>query len=382
MVKKIALLGASGSIGTSTFKVVAEQRDRLQISIAQANSNYTLLLDKAIEFGIKYSILSGIGDKALQDKIRKEYPQLKIYFGHQELIRILRDEDYDIGLNAIGGSAGIEATFAILERGKRLALANKESLVMGGHLVKNIAKEGQIIPVDSEHSALFQAMQAGKKEEIRKLIITASGGAFRTRDLSTFADITPAMALKHPNWEMGAKITLDSATMFNKALEVIEAHWLFDMPYDRIEAVIHPQSFIHSLLQYIDGSIIAQMGYPDMMLPILYALSYPERYQSDLVKTDLLNYPDLNFEKIERERYPLYFLGVEVGEKGGILPTVMNAAVEAAMQLFLKQKIRFTEIYKVVYDAVNSAKQIENPGLESIIMINKAQFESSLSKYS
>ncbi|MDD3536535.1 MAG: 1-deoxy-D-xylulose-5-phosphate reductoisomerase, partial [Candidatus Cloacimonetes bacterium] len=304
MVKKIALLGATGSIGNSTFEVMREQRERLCISLAAAYQDYESLGRLAREFRIPALVFSGITDTALKAKIRLENPQSKVYFGSSDLLKLLANEDYDIGLNAIGGSSGIEATFAILQAGKPLALANKESLVMGGHLLKDLSGQAQIIPVDSEHSALFQAIGVSPHQEIRKLIITASGGAFRTLSLAEFAKITPAMALRHPNWEMGAKVTLDSATMFNKALEVMEAHWLFDMPYKKIEAIIHPQSVIHSIVEYIDGSHLAQLSYPDMKIPILYALSYPERYPSELVKTDLYQYPELNFAAIEPERYP------------------------------------------------------------------------------
>ncbi|MCK9557613.1 MAG: 1-deoxy-D-xylulose-5-phosphate reductoisomerase, partial [Candidatus Cloacimonetes bacterium] len=315
----------------------------------------------------------------MQQSIRDECPEQKVYFGRQALLALLDDADYDIGLNAIGGSAGIEATFAILQRGKQLALANKESLVMGGHLVQKLKKPGQILPVDSEHSAIFQALGKHPHHEVQKLIITASGGAFRTLPLQDFSRITPQMALKHPNWDMGAKVTLDSATMFNKALEVMEAHWLFDMPYERIEAVIHPQSIIHSLVQFRDGSMLAQISSPDMSLPILYALSYPERWQSELVQTNLLELPQLSFEDISAERYPLYYLGLEVAKQGGILPTVMNAAVEAAMKLFLEGKIPFTGIFPLVERTIAEAQQIPDPDLSSIVAANRNYYNRCLS---
>lgn len=378
MVKKIALLGATGSIGTSTFEVLREQRERLCVSLAAAYKDYEKLGRLAREFRIPVLVFTGITDTALKAKIRLENPQSKVYFGSSELLKLLANEDYDIGLNAIGGSSGIEATFAILQVGKPLALANKESLVMGGHLLKDLGGQAQIIPVDSEHSALFQAIGASPHQEIRKLIITASGGAFRTLPLADFARVTPAMALKHPNWEMGGKVTLDSATMFNKALEVMEAHWLFDMPYKKIEAIIHPQSVIHSIVEYIDGSHLAQLSYPDMKIPILYALSYPKRYPSELVKTDLYQYPELNFAAIEPERYPLYYLGLEAAKAGGILPTVINAAVEAAMQLFLSEKISFPELSQRVKKTLDKAEQISKPSLEEILWANKYYYDTCL----
>lgn len=381
MVKKLALLGATGSIGTSTFEVLREQSANVKISLASAHSNHAKLCALADYFEIPSLIFTGIPDLALQKQIREANSQRKIYFGNADLIHLLRSEDYDIGLNAIGGSAGIEATFAILEAGKTLALANKESLVLGGHLVARLPAKNQIIPVDSEHSALFQAIGRHPQREIRKLIITASGGAFRTLPLKDFAKITPAMALKHPNWDMGAKVTLDSATMFNKALEVMEAHWLFDMPYSRIEAIIHPQSVIHSMVEFIDGSHLAQLSYPDMKIPILYALSYPERFASSLVQTDLLKHAQLNFEAIEPQRYPLFYLGLEVAKQGGILPTVMNAAVEAAMKLFLEEKITFSQINTLVQRSVNSATQIDNPDLPTILSANLEYHRKCLEHY-
>jgi 1-deoxy-D-xylulose-5-phosphate reductoisomerase len=370
MVKKIALLGATGSIGSSTFEVVREQAESLSISIAAAHKEHSKLCALGREFAIPVLVFTGISDPALQKQIRAEHPERKIYFGSAELLRLLRNEDYDIGLNAIGGSAGIEATFAILKAGKTLALANKESLVMGGHLVAKLRSENQIIPVDSEHSAIFQAIGQHPSSELRKLIITASGGAFRNLPLTDFDTITPAMALKHPNWDMGAKVTLDSATMFNKALEVMEAHWLFAMPYEKIEAIIHPQSVIHSLVEFIDGSHLAQLSYPDMKIPILYALSYPQRYPSSLVQTDLLAHRNLSFESIDRARYPLFYLGLQAGFAGGLMPTVVNAAVEAAMQLFLSEIIRFTDIHAIVANALDEQENHAHPSLEEIISCN------------
>ncbi len=381
MVKKVALLGATGSIGSSFFEVLAEQSSRLQVTFAAAHSSFQKLCPLALRFQIPSLVFTGIDDDARQEQIRAPYPQLDIYFGGDELLRLLASEDYEIALNAIGGSAGIQATFAILKRGKTLALANKESLVMGGHLVQKLKSPGQIIPVDSEHSAIFQALGKHPSSEIKKLIITASGGAFRDLPLDDFARITPAKALKHPNWDMGAKVTLDSATMFNKALEVMEAHWLFDLPYGQIEAVMHPESVIHSLVQYVDGSLLAQLSFPDMKLPILYALSYPERWASDLVQTDLLSFGALNFREIEARRYPLFFLGLDVAKAGGILPTVMNSAIEASMELFLGGKISFTEIHSVVEEAVQSATQIPDPDLETIIHTNQEVYLRLLTKH-
>ena len=370
--KTLALLGATGSIGTSALEVAAEQR--IRISLASAHQDYQKLLAIGRKHQIPCLVLTGISELDLQEKIRKANPDLNIYFGVSSLLNALREEDYDIALNAITGSAGLRSTFEILSRQKTLALANKESLVMAGHLVQELKGTQAIIPVDSEHSAIFQAIGKHPLSEIRKLHLTASGGAFRDLPLEQFASITPEQALKHPNWSMGAKVTLDSATMFNKALEVIEAHWLFGLPYDRISAIIHPQSVIHSLVEFIDGSFLAQLSVPDMKLPILYALSWPERVESDLVKTELNLLPDLTFRSIEPERYPLFYLGLEAAKQGGIHPTVMNAAVEAASALFLKGIIPFTEITDLVKAALDRQSPIAHPDLETIIEVNRRVF--------
>jgi len=367
--KTLALLGATGSIGTSTLEVAAEQQ--IRICLATANRDYQKLMELGKRFDIPCLILTGISDPALQNSIKAAHPKHRIYFGETALLSALANEDYDLALNAITGSAGLRSTFAILERGKSLALANKESLVMAGHLIAEIQLQNPILPVDSEHSAIFQAIGKHPANELRKLHITASGGAFRDLPLGDFTNITPKQALMHPNWNMGAKVTLDSATMFNKALEVIEAHWLFGLPYERINAVIHPQSVIHSLVEFIDGSLLAQLSVPDMKLPILYALSYPDRVTSQLVQTDLISLPELTFREIEPERYPLFYLGVEAAHAGGIYPTVMNAAVEAASQLFLQGFVPFTGITEMVKTALDGQSPILHPDLETIIEVNR-----------
>lgn len=376
--KKLALLGATGSIGSSTLEVAMEQQ--IPITLASAHRDYPKLLEAAIKHKIACVSLTGVSEPSLQARLRRENPQLRIYYGESELLKALQEEDYDIALNAITGSAGLRSTFAILNRGKTLALANKESLVMAGHLVREYTSDSPIIPVDSEHSAIFQAIGAHPASEIRKLHITASGGAFRELPLQDFNKITPAEALKHPNWSMGAKVTLDSATMFNKALEVIEAHWLFGLPYTQIEAIIHPQSVIHSLVEFIDGSFLAQMSVPDMKLPILYALSWPSRVPSALVKTSLLELPELSFQAIESQRYPLFYLGLEAAKTGGIHPTVMNAAVEAASSLFLKGLIRFTDIPGIVRKALDWQTPLTFPDLDTIIEVNLRVFQKVFSQ--
>ncbi|MDZ4182654.1 MAG: 1-deoxy-D-xylulose-5-phosphate reductoisomerase [Candidatus Cloacimonadaceae bacterium] len=378
--KKLALLGATGSIGTSALAVLDEQAERYSLAFICAHSDHAGLCRIAYRYKVSTLVLTGISDRSQQASISTAHPSLHIYFGEEELLRLLENEDYDIALNAISGSAGLRSTFAILGRGKTLALANKESLVMAGHLVQRLKTDRQasILPVDSEHSALFQAIGAHPGLEIRKLHITASGGAFRELPLKDFAHITVAQALKHPNWDMGAKVTLDSATMFNKALEVMEARWLFGLDYDRITALIHPQSVIHSMVEFVDGSILAQLSNPDMKLPILYALSHPERHPSKLVETDFLQMAALTFASIEPERYPLYYLGLEVARAGGILPTVINSANEAALQLFLHGKIGFADIHRVVEKAVRAYPNLPDPDLETIIHVNREVYQSVL----
>ncbi len=369
---KIALLGATGSIGSSTLEVVKEQAQKYSVQIASAHTDHRKLFRIALDFDIPVLVLTGITDRD-KNAIRLSAPHQNVFFGETELLSVLRNEDYDIALNAISGSAGLRSSFAIVGRGKRLALANKESLVMAGHLLMPLIKEKgvELLPVDSEHSAIFQALGSRPAAEIRKLHITASGGAFRDLPLEDFARITPQQALKHPNWEMGAKVTLDSATMLNKALEVMEAHWLFGLPYDKIGAVLHPQSVIHSLVEFVDGSLLAQLSVPDMKLPILYTLSHPQRLSSNLVQTDLTALPPLTFCDIDPRRFPLYYLGLEVAREGGILPTVYNSANEAALQLFLAGTIGFADIHAICARAVAAQKNTPAPDVDTIVAVNR-----------
>lgn len=369
MVKKsIALLGATGSIGTSTLAVVEEQK--IPVVLATAHKNYTSLLHSAYRHHIPSLFFTGIEDKALQAKLKSENPAINIYFGEKELLKAIEEEDYDIALNAIAGSAGLRYSYAVLKNKKLLALANKESLVMGGHILTKMLSNKQILPVDSELSALFQAIGKHPAEEIKLLHLTASGGIFRNLPLEDFNKITPQQALKNPNWTMGAKVTLDSATMFNKALEVMETHWLFNQPYSKIKAVIHPQSIVHSLVEFIDGSFLAQISKPDMKLPVLYALSYPQRVQSGLVETDLISLPPLTFQDIEPQRYPLFYLGLEAAKAGGIYPTVINSAVEAVSALFLQNKIPYLKMFDLVKKALDEQEPVPNPDMETILQIN------------
>lgn len=380
---KLALLGATGSIGTSTLAVLREQSAHFTLSLVSAHTDWQSLLRIAEEFKVKTLVLTGITYPRQQEELRRQLPRHRILYGGDGLLEALREGDYDVALNAVSGSAGLQASFAIAQRGKRLALANKESLVMAGHLLIPLIKEtgAKLIPVDSEHSALFQCIGDRPESEIRKVHITASGGAFRDLPLDRFADITPQQALKHPNWNMGAKVTLDSATMFNKALEVMEAHWLFGLPYAKIGALLHPQSVVHSLVEFVDGSFLAQLSAPDMKLPILCALSHPRRLPSQLVQTDLTRLGDLTFGALDPRRYPLFYLGLEVAREGGLLPTALNAANEAALQLFLSGRIAFTDIHRLCAEALEDFANIPSPSLEEIISANRAVFAAVTSRH-
>jgi 1-deoxy-D-xylulose-5-phosphate reductoisomerase len=382
--RKIALLGATGSIGSSVLDVVREQGNDLRIVLASGHTRIAGLTKIAGDFDIPALFFTGIDDPIQPPIVRTQNPGRRVFFGENDLLAALRDMDYDIAVNAISGSAGLAASYEVLKRGKPLALANKESLVMAGHILMPLSRAtgAKVIPVDSEHSALFQCLGDHPPAQVRKLHITASGGAFRELPLKDFPAITPHQALKHPNWDMGAKVTLDSATMMNKALEVMEAHWLFGVPYDRIEALIHPQSVIHSLVEFIDGSILAQMSVPDMRLPVLYALSWPHRFPSQLVRTDLLELGNLSFHPIDQDRYPLFYLGLEAARSGGLYPTVLNSANEAALKLFLEGRIGFTQIVDIVRQALDECPQASEPSMDDILRANRATFAAVLSSHS
>lgn len=372
--KSIVILGITGSIGLSAVDVVRNHKDEFKIEIASAHRNFSKLFDLAKEFGIKNLVLT---DEICKSNIKDIPDGVNLYFGYEDLLKLLNDSDYDIVLNSIAGSAGLRASIKTIDRGKDLALANKESLVMAGHIVnkKLETSSSRLLPVDSEHSALFQMIHDKPFESIRKLYLTASGGPFRSLDLNEFQNITIKDTLKHPTWSMGSKITVDSATMMNKGLEVIEAHWLYHQPYNKIDAVIHPQSIIHSMVEFVDGSILSQMSNPSMKLPILYAFTHPERLESDVVETDIFKLQDLTFQEITKDRYPLFYLAMDAGEASGIFPTLMNASNEAAVQLFLEEKIHFTEIYKLVDSFMQKQNNIVNPDLETIIRLNEETYD-------
>jgi 1-deoxy-D-xylulose-5-phosphate reductoisomerase len=336
----VAILGSTGSIGRSTLAVLDRHQDRFRVVALAARRNASRLAEQADRVRPSLVVLTEAGAAAPADWAR----------GDEGLIAAATHPDVDIVVNAVVGAAGLSATLATLEAGKRLALANKESLVAGGPLVLDALRRGggELIPVDSEHSAILQCLPGGAPLGVRRLILTASGGAFRGRSRAELERVTPQDALRHPTWDMGAKITVDSATLANKALEVIEAHFLFDLPYDRLETVVHPQSIVHSMVEFDDGSVLSQMGFPTMELPILYALTHPARFQDGVRPFDPVAAGPLTFEPIDHECFPTFGLGIAAGRTGGTAPAVFNAANEVAVAAFLDESLRFVEIPEII----------------------------------
>ncbi|WP_338948648.1 1-deoxy-D-xylulose-5-phosphate reductoisomerase [Fusobacterium nucleatum] len=354
--KKILILGSTGSIGTNALELIRNNKEQYQVVGISGNRNIELLKKQIEEFK-PTSIYIGSEQDALN--LKKEYSFLKeVYFGENGLAELSKNSDYDIILTAVSGAIGIDATVEAIKRRKRIALANKETMVSAGVYINKLLKEypkAEIVPVDSEHSALFQSLQGFKKENVKKLIITASGGTFRGKDLAYLENVTVEQALKHPNWSMGKKITIDSSTLVNKGLEVIEAHELFNIDYDNIEIIVHPQSIVHSMIEYVDGSIIAQMGVANMKTPILYAFTYPEKeYNSSINFLDLIKNNNLTFEEADRKVFKGIDLAYRAGRTGDTMPTVFNASNEIAVELFMKKKIKFLDIYRIIEEAMNS----------------------------
>ena len=354
--KKILILGSTGSIGTNALELNRNNREHYQVIGISGNKNIELLKKQIEEFK---PTLIYVGTEQDALNLKKEYSFLKeVYFGENGLAELSKNSDYDIILTAVSGAIGIDATVEAIKRRKRIALANKETMVSAGVYINKLLKEypkAEIVPVDSEHSALFQSLQGFKKENVKKLIITASGGTFRGKDLAYLENVTVEQALKHPNWSMGKKITIDSSTLVNKGLEVIEAHELFNIDYDNIEIIVHPQSIVHSMIEYVDGSIIAQMGVANMKTPILYAFTYPEKeFNSSINFLDLIKTSNLTFEEPNRKIFKGIDLAYKAGKIGGTMPTVFNASNEVAVELFMKKKIKFLDIYRIIEEAMNS----------------------------
>lgn len=381
MQKNISILGATGSIGINALTVIRENTDKFNITALTADKNWKSLIELIEEFKPKYV---SIGTQEGYLAIKERFPNINIFIGNEGLKTIGQLDETDILLTAVSGSVGLESTIEAIKKEKIIALANKETMVAGGYLIRELLKKykATIIPVDSEHSAIFQSLKSGNHEEIERIILTASGGPFRGKDLDFLKNVTLEQALKHPNWSMGAKITIDSSTLVNKGLEVIEAHHLFDVNYDKIDVIVHPQSVIHSMVEFIDKSIIAQMGVPDMKTPILLAFTYPNRIENTLLpKFDFMKYSNLTFEKVDFEVFNGLKLAYEAGKLGASFPIVYNAANEAAVDLFLKKKISYLDICKIIESKIEKHNKMSALDLDVIIKLDKETKESIYNLY-
>jgi len=364
--KNISLLGSTGSIGKQTLEVAAANPDKMKIRVLAAHTSDTVLEEQIRAFEPDFAVLS---DKEAAARLKARYHgKTEILAGEEGLLAAATYSEVDTVLASMVGYAGLRPTMAAINCGKNIALANKETLVAAGSLVMEaVAKNNvSLTPVDSEHSAIFQALQGGKEDEVKRLLITASGGPFRGKKRSELKSVTLAQCLNHPNWSMGKKITVDSSTLANKGLEVIEAHWLFNMPYEKIDVVVHPQSIIHSLVEFCDGSVIAQLGEPDMRLPIQYALSYPCRYHKAFDQLDLIKSGTLTFEAPDMEAFPSLRIAIDCGKAGGTLPCVFNAANEEAVYAFLDNKIKYLDIPYITEKVASLHKNIAAPCIEDI----------------
>ena len=373
--KKIAILGSTGSIGTQTLEVVRENKD-IEVLALAAGNNITLLEQQIREF---HPRLVGVWaeEKAEELKSRIRDTGTKVVSGMDGLLEIAQIEGSEILVTAIVGMIGIRPTIAAIEAGKDIALANKETLVTAGHIIMPLAKKMgvKILPVDSEHSAIFQSLQGSRRSEVKKILLTASGGPFRGKKQEDLLNIRVEDALKHPNWAMGRKITIDSSTMVNKGLEVMEAKWLFDVDIDDVQVVVQPQSVIHSMVEFVDGAVIAQLGTPDMKLPIQYALYYPERRYLPGDRVDFWKIGHLDFEEPDMDTFYGLELAYEAGRTGGTLPTVFNAENELAVSQFLNREIKYLEIIEIIEDCMRAHKTIENPTVEQILETEAATYE-------
>lgn len=364
--KNISLLGSTGSIGRQTIEVAAANPDKLKIRTLVAHHSDELLEEQIKAVEPDFAVLT---DKEAAARLATRYHgKTEILAGEEGLLAAATYEKVDTVLASMVGYAGLRPTMAAIKCGKNIALANKETLVAGGSLVMNAVREHgvSLTPVDSEHSAIFQSLRGGGEKEVKRLLITASGGPFRGRKRAELENVTLAQCLNHPNWSMGKKITVDSSTLANKGLEVIEAHWLFAMPYEKIDVVVHPQSIVHSLVEFCDGSVIAQLGEPDMRLPIQYALSWPERYSYSFEQLDLVRAGTLTFEAPDLEAFPSLRIAIDCGKAGGTLPCAFNAANEEAVYAFLDDKIRYLDIPYITAKVTELHKNILQPTIEDI----------------
>ncbi|MEI7595735.1 MAG: 1-deoxy-D-xylulose-5-phosphate reductoisomerase [Bacteroidota bacterium] len=364
MTKKIAILGSTGSIGTQALDVIREHSDLFEVEVLTGNNNVNLLIKQALEFQPNAVVITE--DKHYETlKTALTNTDIKVFAGYDSLCSIVEMESIDIVLTALVGYAGLKPTIHAIEAGKPIALANKETLVVAGELITKLASEKavNIYPVDSEHSAIFQCLNGEFHNKIEKIYLTASGGPFRGKNAAFLESVSPEQALKHPNWEMGAKITIDSATLMNKGLEVIEAKWLFNLKKEQIDIIVHPQSIVHSIVQFQDGSMKAQMGLPDMKLPILYAMAYPNRVKTTFPRFNFMDYPQLSFEQPDLKTFRNLQLAFDAMDKGGNMPCILNGANEIAVYAFLQKKIGFLDISRVIEKCMEKCQFINTPEL-------------------
>lgn len=380
--KRIAILGSTGSIGTQTLDIIRDYPDLYEVQVLVANNNTDLLIKQAREFDPDAVVIADKSKYPILKESLSDIP-VKVYAGNEAIEQIVALDNVDIVLTAMVGFSGLLPTIRALEAGKTVALANKETLVVGGHIIKQVMLQhsASIIPVDSEHSAIFQCLRGETSSSIHKLILTASGGPFRGKNLQFLEKASPSEALNHPNWKMGNKVTIDSASLMNKGLEVIEAHWLFGVPGNQIEVIIHPQSVIHSLVEFKDGSVKAQLGVPNMRIPIQYALDFPQRSFSSKNRFSFTDYPEFTFEKPDLTTFRNLEIAYECLKKGGNAPCVMNAANEVAVELFLNNRISFTGISNLIEETLSKVEFINNPDLKECLetdnISRKISFELS-----
>lgn len=376
--RNIAILGSTGSIGTQALAVIAQNPEKFSVSVLTAHHNWELLANQARQFQPDAVVIVN-EEFYLPLKKALETEPIKVFAGAEAMAQVVTMSEIDMVLTALVGFSGLKPTIEAIKAGKHIALANKETLVVAGEIMTCLAEENKvaILPVDSEHSALFQCIVGEYQNPIEKIYLTASGGPFRGYNLEQLQNVSPAQALKHPNWEMGAKITIDSASMMNKGLEVIEAKWLFNLKNNQIEVIVHPQSIIHSIVQFEDGSMKAQMGLPDMKLPIQYALAYPQRIKNAFPRFDFMKYPSLTFESVDRQVFKNLQLAYQAMENGGLMPCFLNASNEITNECFRKGYIRFTEIADINERVMNEMDNVALPSLEALFEADKAAREAA-----
>lgn len=371
MKRKIAILGSTGSIGTQALDVVREQAEHFEVYALTANNNVDLLIKQAREFEPEVVVIANEDKYITLKETLKDLP-IKVWSGYESIVQVVQSEPIDMVLTAMVGYSGLKPTISAIKAGKAIALANKETLVVAGELITSLALEYKtpILPVDSEHSAIFQSLN-GESSPIEKVLLTASGGPFRNHTLEQLSKVTKKEALKHPNWSMGAKVTIDSASLMNKGFEMIEAKWLFNLEPDQVEVVVHPQSIIHSMVQFEDSSVIAQLGMPDMRLPIQYALGYPRRFKSSFERLDFFKLQTMTFEKPDMNRFRNLSFAFDAIKKRGNMPCILNAANEIVVASFLKDEIGFLEMSEVVEKTMNRASFIHIPTYEDYVQTDK-----------